>query len=61
MDFSIYPIIDEIREDIERLEKCLLTLTAWLAQSHVFGQQDFDAMSKLLTEKIDSTKEEGDE
>ena len=42
---------DDIRNlaaQISNLRYAILTLTAWLAQSHVFGEQDVRQMEKIL-------------
>ena len=38
----------KIAFDIEACAEAIMTLTVWLAQSHVFGQEDVDKMGEIL-------------
>ena len=42
------PLNTKIAFDIESLAEAIMTLTIWLAQTHVFGQQDVDKMGEIL-------------
>lgn len=39
---------ESLEVQISQLRSAILTLTAWSAQTHVFGQHDVDAMARLL-------------
>ena len=43
--------------DVERLAEAMMTLTVWLAQSHIFGQQDVDKMGEILKPLLPTSAE----
>lgn len=48
----------DLKKQVEHLEFCVSTLTAWLVSAQVFGQHDFHAMERLLTEQNPKQGEE---
>jgi hypothetical protein len=50
---------ESLEKQIADLRIAILTLTGWLAQTHLFGDQDFKNMAKILKVSDDPKKEEG--